>query len=97
MASMVDEFVDLDDGPDEEIPEFPVYTQVQAWDVITAYFDEKGLVRQQLDSFDQVHPSAKDEFLLRFLAMTLSYLDLFPSSFSSIRSRRSWKTHCLFK
>jgi hypothetical protein len=54
--AMVDEFSDLNDLAlgEELIPELPIYTQVQAWDVITAYFDEKGLVRQQLDSFDQV-------------------------------------------
>ena len=28
-------------------------SQIDAWVVIKAYFDEKGLVRQQLDSFDQ--------------------------------------------
>lgn len=28
-------------------------TQEDAWTVISAYFDEKGLVRQQLDSFDE--------------------------------------------
>ncbi len=28
-------------------------TQEDAWAVISAYFEEKGLVRQQLDSFDQ--------------------------------------------
>ena len=28
-------------------------TQEDAWAVITSYFEEKGLVRQQLDSFDQ--------------------------------------------
>lgn len=27
-------------------------TQEDAWEVISAYFDEKGLVRQQLDSFN---------------------------------------------
>ncbi|RZS24842.1 hypothetical protein BHM03_00057957 [Ensete ventricosum] len=32
---------------DEEI------TQEDAWAVISAYFEEKGLVRQQLDSFDE--------------------------------------------
>ncbi|KAG2318498.1 hypothetical protein Bca52824_011711 [Brassica carinata] len=32
---------------DEEI------TQEDAWTVISAYFEEKGLVRQQIDSFDQ--------------------------------------------
>ena len=35
------------DYDDEEI------TQEDAWSVISAYFDEKGLVRQQLDSFDE--------------------------------------------
>ena len=28
-------------------------TQEDCWEVISAYFDEKGLVRQQLDSFDE--------------------------------------------
>jgi len=28
-------------------------TKNDAWPIITAYFDEKGLVRQQLDSFDE--------------------------------------------
>jgi DNA-directed RNA polymerase II subunit RPB2 len=27
--------------------------QEACWEVISAYFDEKGLVRQQLDSFDE--------------------------------------------
>ena len=35
------------DDNDEEI------TQEDAWSVISAYFDEKGLVRQQIDSFDE--------------------------------------------
>lgn len=29
------------------------YYQEACWEVISAYFDEKGLVRQQLDSFDE--------------------------------------------
>ena len=37
----------MDWEEDEEI------TQEDAWSVISAYFDEKGLVRQQLDSFDE--------------------------------------------
>lgn len=28
-------------------------SQVDAWAVVRAYFDEKGLVRQQLDSFNE--------------------------------------------
>lgn len=45
-------------GEGEQEQPVPVYdpegdiTQEQVWSVITAYFDEKGLVRQQLDSFD---------------------------------------------
>jgi DNA-directed RNA polymerase II subunit RPB2 len=39
--------MDADDGADEEI------TQEDAWVVIGAYFHEKGLVGQQLDSFDE--------------------------------------------
>ena len=29
------------------------FVQADAWVVIQSYFDEKGLVRQQLDSFDE--------------------------------------------
>jgi DNA-directed RNA polymerase II subunit RPB2 len=30
-----------------------IYLKDACWEVISAYFDEKGLVRQQLDSFDE--------------------------------------------
>jgi DNA-directed RNA polymerase II subunit RPB2 len=36
----------MEDEEEEEI------TQEDTWTVISAYFEEKGLVRQQLDSFD---------------------------------------------
>ena len=36
-----------EEGYDEEI------TQEDAWVIISKYFEEKGLVRQQLDSFDE--------------------------------------------
>ena len=39
--------VDMFEDVDEEI------TQEDAWVVIDRYFDEKGLVRQQIDSFDE--------------------------------------------
>jgi hypothetical protein len=39
--------VDQIEDVDEEI------TQEDAWVVIDRYFDEKGLVRQQIDSFDE--------------------------------------------
>lgn len=34
-------------------------SQEDAWVVISAYFSEKGLVRQQLDSFDEVRMPAR--------------------------------------
>ncbi|CAN6900425.1 unnamed protein product [Brassica oleracea var. botrytis] len=36
-------------------------TQEDAWTVISAYFVEKGLVRQQIDSFDIVDESCDIE------------------------------------
>ncbi|KAI1721576.1 RNA polymerase rpb2, domain 6 domain-containing protein [Ditylenchus destructor] len=42
--------MNLDDDDDEISPEL---WQEACWVVISAYFDEKGLVRQQLDSFDE--------------------------------------------
>ncbi|KAK0418556.1 hypothetical protein QR680_013636 [Steinernema hermaphroditum] len=47
--------VDIDQEPmyDEEEDIHPDQWQEACWVVISAYFDEKGLVRQQLDSFDE--------------------------------------------
>ncbi len=49
------------DGEDDEIMKDSV------WDVITSYFDEKGLVRQQLDSYDEfitnsIHEIVEESF-----------------------------------
>lgn len=42
-------------GEDDELdPLEEDISQEDAWVVISAYFSEKGLVRQQLDSFDEV-------------------------------------------
>lgn len=38
-------------------------TQEDCWQVITAYFDEKGLVRQQLDSFDEFIQNTMQEIV----------------------------------
>ena len=37
---------------DDDVMMAPIMTQEDAWAVVTSYFEEKGLVRQQLDSFD---------------------------------------------
>lgn len=44
-------------GPPEEIQ------QEDAWAVISAYFEEKGLVRQQLDSFDEFIQNTMQEIV----------------------------------
>lgn len=38
-------------------------TQDDAWAVISAYFEEKGLVRQQLDSFDEFIQNTMQEIV----------------------------------
>jgi DNA-directed RNA polymerase II subunit RPB2 len=51
-----DQQMDEEDD-DEEI------TQEDAWAVISAYFEEKGLVRQQLDSFDEFIQNTMQEIV----------------------------------
>lgn len=45
--------IDPDQYLDEENDITPDLWQEACWVVISSYFDEKGLVRQQLDSFDE--------------------------------------------
>lgn len=52
-----DEMEEDEEGDDEEI------TQDDAWAVISAYFEEKGLVRQQLDSFDEFIQNTMQEIV----------------------------------
>ncbi|KAG0490160.1 hypothetical protein HPP92_007023 [Vanilla planifolia] len=47
----------MENDEDEEI------TQEDAWAVISAYFEEKGLVRQQLDSFDEFIQNTMQEIV----------------------------------
>lgn len=54
--------------------------QEACWIVINAYFDEKGLVRQQLDSFDE---------FIQVLILIIYLLDLFGYNYFSL-------TRCLF-
>lgn len=49
-----------DEEYDEEVEEI---TQEDAWAVISAYFEEKGLVRQQLDSFDEFIQNTMQEIV----------------------------------
>jgi len=40
-------------GMDDEEEEYEEMTQEDCWTIISGFFDQKGLVRQQLDSFDE--------------------------------------------
>ena len=53
-----------DEGEEEmmDLDSVPV-TQEDAWAVISAYFEEKGLVRQQLDSFDEFIQNTMQELV----------------------------------
>ena len=42
---------------------FCLPSQEDCWTVITAFFDEKGLVRQQLDSFDEFVQNTMQELV----------------------------------
>lgn len=50
------------EGEEEEDMEEEI-TQEDAWAVISAYFEEKGLVRQQLDSFDEFIQNTMQEIV----------------------------------
>jgi DNA-directed RNA polymerase II subunit RPB2 len=49
-------------GGDDHYQDLPV-SQEDAWAVISAYFEEKGLVRQQLDSFDEFIQNTMQEYV----------------------------------
>lgn len=49
-------------GADQQYHDMPV-SQEDAWAVISAYFEEKGLVRQQLDSFDEFVQNTMQELV----------------------------------
>ena len=49
-----------DEDDEEDDSEF---TQEDCWTVISSFFDEKGLVRQQLDSFDEFVQNTMQELV----------------------------------
>lgn len=59
-AMAVDEEEEEEQADDDEVQEI---TQDDAWAVISAYFEEKGLVRQQLDSFDEFIQNTMQEIV----------------------------------
>lgn len=60
----VNQNVNNNDGKEAyDIDESEEITQEDAWAVISAYFEEKGLVRQQLDSFDEFIQNTMQEIV----------------------------------
>lgn len=50
-------------GMDDEGDDYAEITQEDCWTVITSFFDQKGLVRQQLDSFDEFVQNTMQELV----------------------------------
>ncbi|EIM92272.1 DNA-dependent RNA polymerase II second largest subunit [Stereum hirsutum FP-91666 SS1] len=50
-------------GQDEDEDESEEISQEDCWTVISSFFDEKGLVRQQLDSFDEFVQNTMQELI----------------------------------
>ncbi|KAI0669738.1 DNA-dependent RNA polymerase II second largest subunit [Trametes maxima] len=50
-------------GVDGEGEEYEEITQEDCWSVISSFFDQKGLVRQQLDSFDEFVQNTMQELV----------------------------------
>lgn len=48
---------------DEDGDDFEEITQEDCWTVISSFFDQKGLVRQQLDSFDEFVQNTMQELV----------------------------------
>lgn len=50
-------------GMDDDDEEYEEITQEDCWTVITSFFEQKGLVRQQLDSFDEFVQNTMQELV----------------------------------
>lgn len=48
---------------DEAFEEYEEITQEDCWTVISSFFEQKGLVRQQLDSFDEFVQNTMQELV----------------------------------
>lgn len=59
----MDEDNEYDPQINEEEDDEEEIAQDDAWAVISAYFEEKGLVRQQLDSFDEFIQNTMQEIV----------------------------------
>ena len=69
---------DYQDADEEQTEITPDLWQEACWIVISSYFDEKGLVRQQLDSFDEFIQMSVQKIVedSATIELTVSNLDL---------------------
>jgi RNA polymerase beta subunit len=58
-----DTYDDPNYGMDEDEDNYEEITQEDCWTVISSFFDQKGLVRQQLDSFDEFVQNTMQELV----------------------------------
>jgi DNA-directed RNA polymerase II subunit RPB2 len=58
-----DDTYQYDDGGYDDDAEYEEITQEDCWTVISSFFAEKGLVRQQLDSFDEFVQNTMQELV----------------------------------
>lgn len=72
--------MDNDDEEEDEDEEDQEFTQEDCWTVISSFFDEKGLVRQQLDSFDEFVQNTMQELVDENSDLILDQVDQFSGS-----------------
>jgi DNA-directed RNA polymerase II subunit RPB2 len=82
----------MDDEEEEEDDEDQEFTQEDCWTVITSFFDEKGLVRQQLDSFDEFVQNTMQELVDENSDLIL---DQFEQHTGSERDAMVCESNCL--
>lgn len=91
--------IDLGGGAEEEYGAVPAgdlddseeISQEDSWTVISSYFEEKGLVRQQLDSFDQFIQTKMQEIIYEYPDIEIETQN--PYDPRAAREGTAWKKH----
>jgi DNA-directed RNA polymerase beta subunit len=70
---------------EEDEEEFEEITQEDCWTVISSFFEQKGLVRQQLDSFDEFVQNTMQELVDRINIRATKQIPLDDTRSSLVR------------
>ncbi len=62
-------------GVEDDVDDYEEITQEDCWTVISSFFDQKGLVRQQLDSFDEFVQNTMQELVDENAELVLDQAD----------------------